>query len=39
MSLLAYEQTSPGVYVAFSIEGTHTNQITTINLGRNGDNL
>jgi hypothetical protein len=37
MSLLVYEQTSPGVYVAFSISGTHTDPITTVHHGRNGD--
>ena len=37
MSLLVYEQTSPGVYVAHSTEGTHTNPLTTIHHGRNGD--
>ena len=37
MSLLVYEQTSPGVYNDFSIEGAHTDPITTIHHGRNGD--
>ena len=37
MSLLVYEQTSPGVYTAFSIDGRHTEPITTVHHGRNGD--
>jgi hypothetical protein len=37
MSLLVYEQTSPGVYAAFSVGGTHTDPITTVHHGRNGD--
>lgn len=37
MSLSIYEQTSPGVYNDFSIEGAHTDPITTIHHGRNGD--
>lgn len=37
MSLLVYEQTSPGVYSDFSIDGEHTDPITTVHHGRNGD--
>jgi hypothetical protein len=37
MSLVAYEQTSPGVYAAFSVGGTHTDPLTTVHHGRNGD--
>jgi hypothetical protein len=37
MSLLVYEQTAPGVYSAFSTGGTHTNPVSTIHHGRNGD--
>jgi len=37
MSLLVYEQTSPGVYSAFSVDGVHTNPITTVHHGRNGN--
>jgi hypothetical protein len=37
MSLLVYEQTSPGVYAAFSVGGSHTDPITTVHHGRNGD--
>ena len=37
MSLLVYEQTSPGVYAAFSVGGVHTDPLTTVHHGRNGD--
>jgi hypothetical protein len=37
MSLLVFEQTSPGVYTPFSVDGVHTNPITTVHHGRNGD--
>jgi hypothetical protein len=37
MSLLVYEQTSPGVYAAFSVDGVHTDPLTTVHHGRNGD--
>ncbi len=37
MSLLIYEQTSPGVYAEFSVDGAHTDPLTTVHHGRNGD--
>ena len=37
MSLRIYEQTSPGEYSAFSIDGDHTAPLTTVHHGRNGD--
>ena len=37
MSLCIYEQTSPGVYAAFSVDGEFTNPITTVHNGQTGD--
>ena len=37
MTLRIYEQTSPGVYEAFSVDQAQTNPISTVHNGRNGD--